>query len=113
MRFNIFNKREEIIPEALIALKGKFPDALEVEVKPSKDGGYVAKIKNLKGCITQAEDGQELFEMVNDAVYTYLDVPPQYIPYLPTFFPSEEIRQKMGIKIPQKYLSKELVFERR
>jgi predicted RNase H-like HicB family nuclease len=70
-------------------------------------------VNNLPGCQTQANTGQELFEMVNDAVYTYLDVPSQYVPFLPAFFPPEETRQKMGIEIPQQYLSKQLVFERK
>ncbi len=78
----------------------------------SEDGGYWAEVKNLPGCITQADNGTELFQMVNDAVYTYLDVPEEYIPFVPTYFPPEEVRKNLNIKIPESFLKKELVFQR-
>jgi len=109
--YKIFG-RKEIVPEVLTALRWKMPDDLDVEIKESRDGGYIAMVKNLPGCITQADSGQELFEMVNDAVYAYLEIPSQYIPYLPSYLPSEELREKMKIKIPAELLSKQLVLER-
>ena len=109
--FNIFRKNE-VIPQALVAYKWRFPDKIEVSIKSSKDGGYVAYVDNLPGCITQAEKGEELFEMVNDSVYTYLGIPQQYQPFMPTFFPLEEIRKQLNIKIPEKYLKDSLVLQR-
>lgn len=108
MEVNLFRKK--ITPEVLIALKGKFPDELDIKIKASKDGGYIVMVENLPGCMTQAKNGKELFEMVNDAVYTYLDVPLQYIPFVPAFFPAEETRKKFNIEIPKKYLKENLVF---
>ena len=61
---NFFSKKE-IIPEVLTALRWKFPDKVDVEVKKSKDGGYFAIVKNLPGCVTQAEKGQELQKLSN------------------------------------------------
>ncbi len=110
MKIDIFRKK--VVPEVKIALVGKFPDNLDVKIGLSRDGGYFAEIRNLPGCITQAQNGKELFEMVNDAVYTYLDVPTEYVPFVPTFFPSEEIRKAFDIKIPEKYLKEELKFAR-
>ena len=111
--FNFFSSKKEIIPEVLIALRWKFPDKVNVEVRKSEDGGYFAIVKNLPGCITQAEKGQELFEMVNDAIYTYLDVPPQYIPHMPAFLPPEEIRKKLNnIEIPEFILQEGIVLQR-
>ena len=108
--------RKEVIPEALTAYKWRLPDTLKVSIKQSQDGGYVIFIENLPGCVTQAENGQEIFEMVNDAVLTYLELPSHYKQYLPTYLPSEEIRKKFNIMIPSQlpaqFLERQLVFER-
>lgn len=99
MLANFFRKKE-IIPEVLYALKYKLPDKIEVEIKDGEDGHYFAKIKNLPGCITQAQNAQELLEMVNDAIYTYFEIPEQYLPFVQMYIPPEEIRQKYGMKLP-------------
>ena len=109
--FNFF-KKEEIIPEVLIAYKWRFPDKISVSVKSSKDGGYIAFIDDLPGCVTQAENGKELFEMVNAALYTYFEIPNHYQPYMPIFFPSEELRKQLNITIPEKYLKDVFVLQR-
>jgi len=108
--FNLFRTR--VILEALIAYKGRFPEELEVSIKPSQDKGYVIYVKNLPGCVTQAETGQEIFEMVNDAVYTYLQIPESYQLYMPAFFPPESERKEFNINIPAKYLKEDIVFQR-
>lgn len=105
-------KKEEIVPQALIAYKWRFPEQLRISIISSIDGGYVAKVENLPGCVTQAETGQELFEMVHDAVYTYLQIPQPYKIYMPTFFPPEGLREKLGIEIPSQYLQGTLILER-
>ncbi|MBI5071415.1 type II toxin-antitoxin system HicB family antitoxin [Candidatus Falkowbacteria bacterium] len=99
--------------EALIAYKYRFPEHLEISIKKSEDGGYIAFVDNLPGCMTQAETSQELFETVHDAVYTYLKIPKHYKIYMPTFFPPEEWRKEMGIKIPNKYLEGKLMLQQR
>ena len=39
-----------------------------IEVIPDEeDGGYVARIRELPGCLTQAETWEELLEMIEDA----------------------------------------------
>ena len=108
--FNIF--KAKVVPEALIAYKGRFPDELEVSIKSSQDGGYIANVYNLPGCITQAETGRQIFEMVNDAVYTYLQIPEDYQIYMPVFFPPESVRKEFGINIPAKYLKENLSFQK-
>lgn len=107
-----FFRKNEIIQEVLVAYKWRFPDKIEVFIESSKDGGYVARVNNLPGCITQAEGGEELFEMVHDSVYTYLGIPRHYQPYMPTFFPPEELRKQFNIKIPEKYLKDKLVLQK-
>jgi predicted RNase H-like HicB family nuclease len=85
-----FLRKKEILPEVLQAINWKLPDTLEVEVKESENGGFYAVVKNIPGCITQADSGQELYEMVNDAVYTHFEIPKEYIPFVRSYIPSEE-----------------------
>lgn len=106
----VFGK--EIVQEVLIAHKYKFPSTISVSIKPSEDGGYIVNITDLKGCVTQAENGKELLEMVNDAIYTYLEIPREYQPYMPVFFPSEEQRKQFNIEIPKQYFDKNLVLQK-
>ena len=108
---NLF-KKEEITPQVLMAYKWRFPEELQISLKASQDGGYIAKVENFPGCVTQAETGQELFEMVHDAVFTYLQIPRSYQSYMPTFFPPEQLRQQLGIKIPSQYLQGTLILKR-
>ncbi len=103
---------EKIKPEVVSAYKWKVPDQVDVAIQSSKDGGYFIVVKNLPGCITQAETGRDIFEMVNDALYTYLEIPKNYRLYMPTFFPPEEIRKEFGIEIPKKFLERNLVLQR-
>ena len=113
-KFDFLSKilfKKEIIPEVLTALRRKIPDGIDVVIKKSEDGGYFAIIENLPGCITQAETGQELFGMVNDAIYTYLDIPSEYIPYLPNFLPPEKVRKEFNIKIPENFLGQKIVLQ--
>ncbi|MFA5086273.1 MAG: type II toxin-antitoxin system HicB family antitoxin [Candidatus Paceibacterota bacterium] len=107
--FNPFKK--EVAQEALIAYKWRCPDKIEVSIKPSKDGGYFIYVNDLPGCVTQAETGKEIFEMVNDAIYTYLEIPENYQPYMPTFFPPKELREQLNIEIPEKYLNSSVVLQ--
>lgn len=98
--FKLFKSKEEIRPELVLAFRWKMPDKLNVTIKPSEDGGYIGEVNNLPGCITQGETGQEIFEMVNDAVYSYLEIPEEYKIHMPSFLPPEETRQALDIKLP-------------
>ncbi len=95
------NPFKQIDPEVATALKYKFPERLVVNIKPSQDGGFVVFVENLPGCMTQAENGKEIFEMVNDAVYTYLNIPRQYQAYMPAFLPNDEQKERFKISIPE------------
>jgi predicted RNase H-like HicB family nuclease len=66
------------------------PKKLSVDIHKAKEGGFWAKVKELPGCNTQGEDFVDLVEMVNDAIFTYFEVPKKtrgalghYIPKLP------------------------------
>lgn len=97
----------------LIHLQAQFPDFIEVQVGKSQDGGYWVKILNLPGCFTQVEDSGELLAMVNDAIYTYFDIPEEYVRDMPRYFPTEEIRkklQKWQKNIPVEFLQQPITF---
>ena len=94
-----FFKKKEILPEVFNALNNKLPDKVEVEIKEGNGNYYFVNVKNLPGCVTQARSPRELFEMVNDAIYTYFEVPEQYQPFLKMYIPPENVRQKYSMKI--------------
>jgi len=101
-----FDKR--IDPDVLFALSWKKPSTIQVRIQQTEDG-YFAKVVNLDGnVVTEAKTGQELFEMVNDAIYEYLDVPVKYRDKLGYFMPPEEVREELKVTIPKKYLNTDI-----
>ena len=51
------------------------PRTLNLQIRLTQDGWFVATVPELPGLITQAQSQHELLDMVNDAVLTYFDVP--------------------------------------
>lgn len=103
----LFN-HQKFDQDELFALRWKKPDGIEVFIKKS-DNGYFAKVTSLSGnVVTQAKTGQELIEMVNDAVFAYLDIPKIYREYYGYFLPPENVREELKAEIPKKYLNKKL-----
>ncbi|XOB40084.1 MAG: hypothetical protein ACKKMR_02000 [Candidatus Nealsonbacteria bacterium] len=99
--------------EELIKYQSQLPDKLKVQITKSDDWGYAVKILNLPGCFTQVKNAGELFIMVNDAVYTYFDIPEGIISSMPRYFPIERIRkelQKWEKSIPTNLLGRPIVF---
>ena len=45
----------------------------EITITPSPEGGYVATIPDLPGCITQGETPLEVLEMIEDAKLCWLE----------------------------------------
>ena len=84
-------------------LKGLLPGELIVDIRPSKDSGLVCEIKTFPGCFTQGENLFDLMEMINDAVYTYLDIPQKYISRMPGYNPSAKMAHDFsGFPLPIK-----------
>ena len=50
------------------------PDKIDWDIELNKHG-LVATSKDLPGLVTNADNPQELLEMINDAVLEYFDVP--------------------------------------
>lgn len=83
--------------EKIHKLVSKFPPRIEVVVEPSEDGGFVAEIKSLPGCLTEADTFSDLIGMVNDAVYTYFSVPVKLRDRMPSYVPPVEVGQQLGL----------------
>ncbi len=64
--------------ETLQHYKQLLPKKVTV-ITTKTDNGFVAEIKEFPNCYTQADNFPELIEMVNDAIFTYLDIPQKYI----------------------------------
>ncbi|BBB89978.1 MAG TPA: type II toxin-antitoxin system HicB family antitoxin [Methylomusa anaerophila] len=78
-------------------------------IESSPEGGYVATIPDLKGCITQAETLTELVDMIKDAKMCWLESALDYgteIPE-PTSEAHDEYSGSYRLRIP-KSLHKEL-----
>ena len=108
---SFFGRFEEIRPELIIAFNSKIPDSVNVKIQPSKDGGYIAIIGNINSCMTQANSGKEIFEMVNDAMYTSLGIPENYRKYVKHLNPPKEVIEKFGMKIPNEYLNRNFLMK--
>lgn len=96
----------QIDSDVLFALQWKKSSRVEVLIKKTEDG-YFAKVLSLDGnVVTEAKTGQELFGMVNDAIYEYLDIPTQYREKLGYYIPPEEICEALKVQILNRYLSR-------
>jgi hypothetical protein len=93
-----FNR--EFSNEALIAYRHKLPDWISVAIR-EEQGKFFAQVE-LDGVIftTQARRPQEIYDMVNDVVYTYYEIPRQYVPLVSRYTPPKELADKYGIKLP-------------
>ena len=73
------------------------PERITVHIKKTEEGFY-AKILELENCYTQADSFVELVEMINDAVFSYLDIPEEHQEKLGLYLPAkvvEEIKRQM------------------
>ena len=71
--------------------KNLLPKKLTVKIHKTQRGDFWAKIKELPHCYTQGKDFLDLIEMVNDAVFTYFEVPKKF-------------REKLGYYVPERFL---------
>lgn len=78
-------------------LRSLFPAEVEVRVRRSADGGFLAEILTFPGVITEADTFSELIEMVNDAVLTYFEIPEKLAPFVPNYLPPLEVAQEFGV----------------
>lgn len=86
--------------EELIAYRHRLPAQVGVAMH-EQDGKFFARIEfDGVTLTTQARRPQELYDMVNDAVYTYFEIPRQYAPLVSRYAPPKELVDRYGIKLP-------------
>lgn len=85
------------ITKKIKELRSKFPQSINVKVSRSEDGGFVAEILTIPGCVTEGDTLSELVEMVNDCVKTYFNVPKKFFQYIPTYLPPVSVAQKLDV----------------
>lgn len=76
----------------------QFPGELPVSIRCSEEGGFYAEVRIVEEVITtQGETLSELIEMINDAVYTYFEVPRKYLSVMPAYVPPVETAQDLKL----------------
>ncbi|MFA5187759.1 MAG: hypothetical protein WC460_00160 [Patescibacteria group bacterium] len=81
--FNIFSKfKAPLYREAAEAYWNKLPQ--EIEVSWFRDGKYIIGQINAEGnkFMTQGRNADEFIDMVNDAVFSVYEIPPEYFEIL-------------------------------
>ena len=73
------------------------PRQIAVRVRRSEDGGFVATVTSLSGLHTEGDTFSELIDMVNDALYTYHDIPEKLRSFVPTYVPPFSMAQELGL----------------
>lgn len=63
------------------------PSHVEVEMHHAKEGGFWAQVKTFPGVIAQGENLLDLVEMINVAIYDYLEVPRRARKFLARYEP--------------------------
>lgn len=74
---------------------------------PASEGGYVAEIPELPGCLTQGDDMKDTLELIEDAKRAWIDIALQDKREIPEPETEEKYSGKFLVRVP-KSLHKEL-----
>ena len=69
--------------------------------EPAEEGGYIARVPALEGCITQGETLEEAREMIKDAIAGYLQVLMEENLPIPQDIEQEPVYEKIAVSLPQ------------
>ncbi len=93
---------DKLSEKRVVKFRSLFPREVTVAVRRSEDGGFSAEILSYPRTFTEAETFSELLEMINNALYTYFDVPEKYVSFMPTYLPSvKSAKDLMGFPVRQ------------
>ena len=73
----------------------------QIVITPSPEGGYSAKIPDLPGCITQAENREEVLEMIEDAKRCWLSAELEDEEDIPEPPSPEKFDGQLRLRIPR------------
>ena len=72
-----------------------------IEVKRSEDGTYFARVKELPGCMTEADTFAEVEEMIRDAMTAWIEVALEEGFSIPEPRPLEEFSGRFVLRLPK------------
>ena len=78
--------------DGTIEYSNKLPKQVTVKVTHDADG-FAAEVVELPHCYTQAASFAELIDMVNDAIFTYLDIPTELIGKIAYYAPADILEE--------------------
>lgn len=79
-----------------------------IELWRASEGGWVVRVKELPGCVSQGETAEEALTMIQDAMRGWLEVALEYGDPIPEPRPEEEYSGKFVVRVPRT-LHRELV----
>ena len=79
----------------------------KIVLHPAREGGYVAEIPELVGCLTQGDNMQDTLEMIEDAKKAWIEIAMQDGREIPEPETEEKYSGKFLVRVP-KSLHKEL-----
>jgi len=94
--------------------KKLLPKKITVKIHKSKQG-FWAEIRELPYCYTQAKDIPELIIMINDAIFTHLNVPKKFKSKIGYYIPIkllEELKRKKWEQIFAEIVNKGRIKEK-
>ena len=72
-----------------------------VTLVPAEEGGYLAKINELKGCITQGETTEEVLAMIEDAREVWITDAFKHGDFIPEPVAGKSYSGKFIVRIPK------------
>jgi antitoxin HicB len=73
----------------------------KIVLLPAEEGGYVVEIPELPGCITQGDNLEDAFKMINDAKAAWIDVALQEGIEISEPYTEEQYSGKYVVRIPK------------
>ena len=73
----------------------------DIEVKRNEDGTYFAKVKELPGCMTEADTFAEVEEMIRDAMAAWIKVALEEGIPIPEPRPLEQFSGRFVLRLPK------------
>lgn len=73
----------------------------KVIIIPCEEGGYVAEIPDLRGCITQAETKEEIMEMIEDAKKVWILAALEEEKNIPEPDKADDFSGKFNVRVPK------------
>jgi antitoxin HicB len=68
---------------------------------PDPEGGFTAKVEELKGCISQGDDFQEAYEMIQEALQLWLESAIEHGDPIPEPGSEDDYSGKFVVRVPK------------